>query len=68
MDLGLSGTRAIVTGGSSGIGLAVARGLVAEGARVALVARDEWKARGRGVRDPTHVSGSRRHGGSGRHD
>jgi NAD(P)-dependent dehydrogenase (short-subunit alcohol dehydrogenase family) len=43
MDLGLSGNRAIVTGGSSGIGLAVARGLVAEGARVALVARDESK-------------------------
>ena len=43
MDLGLSGTRAIVTGGSSGIGLAVARGLVAEGARVSLVARDESK-------------------------
>jgi NAD(P)-dependent dehydrogenase (short-subunit alcohol dehydrogenase family) len=43
MDLGLKGTRAIVTGGSSGLGLAVARGLAAEGARVALVARDEEK-------------------------
>jgi NAD(P)-dependent dehydrogenase (short-subunit alcohol dehydrogenase family) len=43
MDLGLKGTRAIVTGGSGGIGLAVARGLVAEGARVTLVARDESK-------------------------
>jgi NAD(P)-dependent dehydrogenase (short-subunit alcohol dehydrogenase family) len=43
MDLKLRGTRAIVTGGSSGLGLAVARGLVAEGARVALVARDEGK-------------------------
>jgi NAD(P)-dependent dehydrogenase (short-subunit alcohol dehydrogenase family) len=39
MDLELSGARAIVTGGSRGIGLAVARGLLAEGARVALVAR-----------------------------
>ena len=43
MDLGLTGTRAIVTGGSGGIGLAVAKGLAAEGARVALVARDESK-------------------------
>jgi NAD(P)-dependent dehydrogenase (short-subunit alcohol dehydrogenase family) len=43
MDLALTGARAIVTGGSGGIGLAVARGLVAEGARVALVARDESK-------------------------
>jgi NAD(P)-dependent dehydrogenase (short-subunit alcohol dehydrogenase family) len=34
MDLGLRGKRAVVTGASSGIGLAVARGLVAEGARV----------------------------------
>ncbi|GAA0947497.1 SDR family NAD(P)-dependent oxidoreductase [Pseudonocardia zijingensis] len=43
MDLQLSGARAIVTGGSRGIGLAVARGLVAEGARVTLVARDEQR-------------------------
>ena len=40
MDLGLVGHRAIVTGGSRGIGLAVARGLLAEGAAVALVARN----------------------------
>src|SRR4051812_43340099 len=39
MDLGLAGRRAIVTGGSRGIGLAVARVLASEGARVALVAR-----------------------------
>jgi NAD(P)-dependent dehydrogenase (short-subunit alcohol dehydrogenase family) len=40
VDLELEGRRAIVTGGSSGIGLATARALAGEGARVAVVARD----------------------------
>lgn len=40
MDLELTGKRAIVTGGSRGIGLAVARALLAEGARVGIAARD----------------------------
>src|SRR4051812_17876399 len=39
MGLQLAGRRAIVTGGSRGIGLATARVLAVEGARVALVAR-----------------------------
>jgi NAD(P)-dependent dehydrogenase (short-subunit alcohol dehydrogenase family) len=39
MELQLAGRRAIVTGGSRGIGLAVARTLALEGTRVALVAR-----------------------------
>jgi NAD(P)-dependent dehydrogenase (short-subunit alcohol dehydrogenase family) len=39
MDLGLKGKRAIVTGGSLGIGKAIARELAREGADVAIVAR-----------------------------
>lgn len=39
MDLGLSGRRAIVTGGTKGIGLAIAQVLVDEGASVAVCAR-----------------------------
>jgi NAD(P)-dependent dehydrogenase (short-subunit alcohol dehydrogenase family) len=40
MELGLTGRRAVVTGGSKGIGLAVATELVREGAAVAICARD----------------------------
>ena len=40
MDLGLVGKRAIITGGSRGIGRAIALGLAAEGCAVAIGARD----------------------------
>ena len=39
MDLGLDGARALIGGGSGGLGGAIATALVGEGARVALAAR-----------------------------
>lgn len=41
MNLGLEGARCILVGGSKGIGLATARLLLAEGARVAICGRDQ---------------------------
>jgi NAD(P)-dependent dehydrogenase (short-subunit alcohol dehydrogenase family) len=43
MELGLKDKVAVITGGSSGIGLAVAKGLAAEGAHIALCARTRQK-------------------------
>ena len=43
MDLKLTGKRALICGGSSGLGRAVATALVAEGAHVALLSRDAAK-------------------------
>ena len=40
MDLGFSGSKAVVTGGSKGMGLAIAETLAAEGASVAVMARN----------------------------
>jgi 3-oxoacyl-[acyl-carrier protein] reductase len=45
VDLHLDGKVAIVTGGSLGIGHAIAGELAAEGARVMIVARDEQRTR-----------------------
>jgi 3-oxoacyl-[acyl-carrier protein] reductase len=43
MDLGLKGKRTLVLGGNRGIGLGIARALAAEGADVAIAARDKAK-------------------------
>jgi NAD(P)-dependent dehydrogenase (short-subunit alcohol dehydrogenase family) len=47
MDLGLRGKVAVISGGSVGIGLAVARGLAEEGVDLLLVARDEARVKER---------------------
>jgi 3-oxoacyl-[acyl-carrier protein] reductase len=60
MDLGLEGRRALVTGGSSGLGLGCARALAAEGARLALVSRSAEKlaaAAGSIVGEPLTIVG-----------
>ena len=41
MDLGLDGSKAVVTGGSKGMGLAIAETLASEGASVAVMARGQ---------------------------
>jgi NAD(P)-dependent dehydrogenase (short-subunit alcohol dehydrogenase family) len=45
MELELKGKRAVITGGSVGIGLAVARALAAEGVELAILARDAERVR-----------------------
>jgi NAD(P)-dependent dehydrogenase (short-subunit alcohol dehydrogenase family) len=50
VDLKLKGQVAVITGGSVGIGLAVAEGLAAEGVHLALCARDEARLREVGAR------------------
>jgi len=50
MDLNLNGKVAVITGGSVGIGLAVAEALAAEGVNLALCARNEARLRDAGQR------------------
>ena len=45
MDLELKGKRAVISGGSVGIGLAVAHGLAAEGVHIAICARGEERVK-----------------------
>ncbi len=47
MDLGLKDKVAVITGGSVGIGLAVAKGLAAEGVHIVICARDEERVKAR---------------------
>jgi NAD(P)-dependent dehydrogenase (short-subunit alcohol dehydrogenase family) len=63
MDLGLAGSTAVVTGGSKGMGLAIAEMLAAEGASVAVMARGrsalaaaETKLRQAGAPDALGIS------------
>jgi NAD(P)-dependent dehydrogenase (short-subunit alcohol dehydrogenase family) len=41
MDLGLQGKRVLITGGSKGIGLAIAHAFAAEGAEIVIASRDQ---------------------------
>ena len=61
MDLQLSGKRAIVTGGSRGIGKAIARALLDEGVRVVIAARDRGQV-DQAARDLAAATGGEVHG------
>ncbi len=70
MDLGMADATAVVTGGSKGMGRAVAEVLAADGARVAVMARgrdalDETVDRAAGGRKPRRGRHQRRHDGPG---
>jgi 3-oxoacyl-[acyl-carrier protein] reductase len=54
MDLGLKSKLAVITGGSVGIGLAVAEGLAAEGASILITARGKERVEAEGQRIAQH--------------
>ena len=56
MDLGLKGKLAVITGGSVGIGLAVAEAFAAEGANVLITARNEARV----VAEAKRIAGAHR--------
>jgi NAD(P)-dependent dehydrogenase (short-subunit alcohol dehydrogenase family) len=58
MDLELNGKRAVITGGSVGIGLAIAHALASEGVDLAIIARDQERVE-REAKDIAHVHGVR---------
>jgi 3-oxoacyl-[acyl-carrier protein] reductase len=55
MDLGIKGRTAVVLGGTSGLGAAIADGLAAEGANVVLVGRDEPRVAERAATLPSAI-------------
>jgi NAD(P)-dependent dehydrogenase (short-subunit alcohol dehydrogenase family) len=56
MDLGIKGLRVLVTAGAAGIGQAIARGFVAEGARVHICDVDEMALSALAASDPVITS------------
>ena len=59
MDLGLKGKVAVITGGSVGIGLAVAEGLAAEGVNLVLTARGEERLKKEALEEKATPPGRR---------
>lgn len=57
MDLGIEGRVALVMGGSSGLGLAVATALAGEGAKVAIASRDDTRLAAARERSPEISAG-----------
>ena len=67
MDLGLSGRKAIVTGGSKGLGKAITADLMAEGASVVICSRNAAELAATAAELTKHVAGGAGSGGAGSH-